>query len=175
MKKLLMMVVIIGLAVFMASHAFCEEKEPARDCGYGYHMMGPGYGMGSGHMMGQGYGMGGYNNMMGEDTQARGMYRRGRAYKPRALQSMKPEQREKWQKMRAAHMMNTMDLRMKLAAKRVELKTLWAQPEIDKDRINKLSDEVAMLQAELLKKRNQHLLQCRQKFGDKGWDCPGGW
>ncbi|RKZ05814.1 hypothetical protein DRQ25_15310 [Candidatus Fermentibacteria bacterium] len=152
MKKLLMVVVIIGLAVFMASHAFCEEKkEPACDYGYGYHMMdGQGYGMGGGHMMGQGY-------------------------KPRALRSMKPEQREKWQKMRAAHMMDTMDLRMKLAAQRVELRTLWAQPEMDKDRINKLSDEVAMLQAELLKKRNQHLLQCRQKFGDHGWDCPGGW
>ena len=162
MKKLSMVVVIIGLAIFMASHAFCgEKKEPAPDYGYGYHMMGQGYGMG-GHMM-------------GEDTQGRGMYRRGRAYKPRALQSMKPEQREKWQKMRAAHMMDTMDLRMKLAAKRVELRTLWAQPEMDKDRINKLSDEVAMLQAELLKKRNQHLLQCRQKFGDQGWDCPGGW
>jgi len=174
MKKLLMVVVIIGLAVFMASHAFCgEKKEPAPDYGYGYHMMGSGYGMGGGHMVGQGYGMG--SHMMGEEVQGRGMYRRGRAYKPRALQSMKPEQREKWQKMRAAHMMDTMDLRMKLAAKRVELRTLWAQPEMDEDRINKLSDEVAMLQAELLKKRNQHLLQCRQKFGGQGWDCPGCW
>lgn len=163
MKKLLMVVVIIGLALFMASHAFCgEKKEPAPDYGYGYHMMSPGYGMGGG------------GHMMGEDTQGRGMYKR-RGYKPRAWQSMKPEQREKVQKMRAAHMMDTMDLRMKLAAKRVELTTLWAQPEMDKDRINKLSDEVAMLQAELLKKRNQHLLQCRQKFGDQGWDCPGGW
>jgi len=139
MKKLSMVVVIIGLAVFMASHAFCgEKKEPAPDYGYGYHMM-------------------------------------GRAYKPRALQSMKPEQREKWQKMRAAHMMDTMDLRMKLAAKRVELRTLWAQPEMDEDRIKKLSNEVSELQAGLLKMRNQHLLQCRQKFGGQGWDCPGGW
>jgi Spy/CpxP family protein refolding chaperone len=88
---------------------------------------------------------------------------------------MKPEQREKWQKMRAAYMMDTLDLRMKLAAKRVELRTLWAQPDIDQDRIDKLSNEVAMLQAELMKKRNKHLLQCRKKFGDQGWDCPGGW
>ncbi|MBW1745941.1 MAG: periplasmic heavy metal sensor [Deltaproteobacteria bacterium] len=154
-----MVFVIIGLAVFMASHAFCgEKKEPAPDYGYGYHMMGQGYGMGS-------------HDMMGE----RGMYRRGRAYKPRALQSMKPEQREKWQKMRAAHMMDTMDLRMKLAAKRVELRTLWAQPEMDEDRIKKLSNEVSELQTGLLKMRNQHLLQCRQKFGGQGWDCPGGW
>ena len=163
MKKLSMAFVIIGLAVFMASHAFCgEKKEPAPDYGYGYHMMSPGYGMGGGHMM-------------GEDMQGWGMNRRGRGYKPRAWQSMKPEQREKWQKMRAAHMMDTLDLRMKLAAKRVELRTLWAQPEMDEDRIKKLSNEVSELQAGLLKMRNQHLLQCRQKFGGQGWDCPGGW
>ena len=163
MKKLLMVVVIIGLVVFMASHAFCgEKKEPAPDYGYGYHMMSPGYGMGGG------------GHMMVEDTQGRGMHKR-RGYKPSAWQSMKPEQQEKWQKMRAAHMMDTMDLRMKLAAKRVELRTLWAQPEMDEDRIKKLSNEVSELQAGLLKMRNQHLLQCRQKFGGQGWDCPGGW
>ncbi len=114
--------------------------------------------------------------MMGEDTQGRwGMHRRGPGYKPRALRSMKPEQREKWQKMRAVHMMDTLDLRTKLAAKRVELRTLWAQPEMDKDRIKKLSNEVSELQVQFLKMRNQHLLQCRQKFGGQGWDCPGGW
>ncbi|MCJ7617902.1 MAG: periplasmic heavy metal sensor [Desulfobacterales bacterium] len=157
MKKFIMVVFIIGLAVFMASYAFCEEKEePAGDYGYGYHMMGPGYGMG-GHMK-------------DED-----MHRSGYGNKPRAWKSMKPEQREKWQKMRAAYMMDTIDLRMKLAAKRVELRTLWAQPEIDKDRINKLSNEVAELQAQLSKKRNQQLMQCRQQFGDQDWDCPGGW
>ena len=64
---------------------------------------------------------------------------------------------------------------MLLPAKRVELRTLWAQPDMDRDRIDKLSNEVTMLQAELLKKRNQHLLQCRQKFGGQGWDCPGWW
>jgi Spy/CpxP family protein refolding chaperone len=162
MKKYSIAVVIIGLAVFMASYAFCgEEKEPAGDYGYGYHMMGPGYGMG-GHMM-------------DEDKHGWGMHRRDYGNKPREWRSMKPEQREKWQKMRAAYMMDTLDLRMKLAAKRVELRTLWAQPEIDKDRIKKLSNEVSELQAGLLKMRDQHLLQCRQEFGDQGWDCPGGW
>ncbi len=156
MKKFLMVFVIIGLAVFMASHAFCgEKKDSANDYGYGYHMMGSGYGMG--YMMGEG-----------------SMQRRGCGNKPRAWKSMKPEQQEKWQKMRAAYMLDTLDLRMKLAAKRVELRTLWAQPDMDKDRINKLSNEVAELQAKLSKKRNQNLLQCRQKFGDQGWDCPGG-
>jgi len=165
MKKFLMVVVIIGLAVFMAPYAFCgEKKEPAGDYGYGCHMMGLGYGYGMGH---------GY--MMGEDNYGRCGQRRGWGNKPRAWKSMKLEQREKWQKMRAAYMMDTLDLRMKLAAKRVELRTLWAQPEIDKDRIKKLSDEVSELQAGRLKMRNQHLLQCRQKFGDQGWDCPGGW
>ena len=70
---------------------------------------------------------------------------------------------------------STLDLRKNLAAKRVELRTLWAQPDIDKDRIDKLSDEVAELRAKLSKKRSQHLLQCRQKFGGQDWDCPGGW
>ena len=72
-----------------------------------------------------------------------------------SAKSIKPEQRKKWQKMRAAHMMDTMDLRMKLAAKRVELRTL--------------------LKVQLLKMRNQHLLQCRRKFGGQAWNCPGGW
>jgi Spy/CpxP family protein refolding chaperone len=161
MKKFLMVVVIIGLTVFVTLSAFCEEKEDsAGDYGYGYHIMGSGYGMGmgSGYMMGEG-------NMQG----------RGWRHRPGAWKSLNPEQREKWQKMRAAHMMDTLDLRMKLAAKRVELRTLWAQPEIDNDRINKLSNEVSELQVQLLKMRNQHLLQCRQKFGGQGWDCPGGW
>jgi hypothetical protein len=155
MKKFLMAVVIIVSAFFIASHVFCEEKaESVGDDGYGYHMMGPCYGC-----------------IKGEYC----MQRHGWGRRPSAWNSMKPEQREKLQKMQAAHMMDTLDLRMKLAAKRVELKTLWAQPEMDKEMIDKLSNEVAMLQAELLKKRNQHLLQCRQKFGDQGWDCPGGW
>ena len=157
MKKLLMVVVIIGLTVFMAASAFCEVKQ---DPAGGYHMMGSGYGMGmeSGCMIGKG-----------------NMQRRGwGSNKPRAWKSMKPEQRKKWQKMRAAHMMDTMDLRMKLAAKRVELRTLWTQSEMDKDRIKKLSNEVSELQVQLLKMRNQHLLQCRQKLGGQGWDCPGG-
>jgi len=152
MKKFLMVFVIIGLAVFMASHAFCgEKKDSAGDYGYGYHMMGSGY--------------------MGEGS----LQRRGCDNTPRAWKSMKPEQQEKWQKIRAAYMLDTLDLRKNLAAKRVELRTLWAQPDMDKDRINKISNEVAELQAKLSKKRNQHLLQCRQKFGDQGWDCPGGW
>ena len=159
MKKLLMVVVIIGLTVFMAASAFCEEKEdPAGDYGYGYHMMRSGYGMGSGCMIEEG-----------------SMQRRGWGNKPRACKSMKPEQRKKWRKMRAAHMMDTMDLRMKLAEKRVELRTLWTQSEMDKDRIKKLSNEVSELQVQLLKMRNRHLLQCRQKFGGQDWDCPGGW
>lgn len=160
MKKLLMVVVVIGLTVFMAATAFCEEKEGlSGDYGYGYHMMGSGYGMRSGCRM----------------EEECGMPRRGCCNKPGALKSMKPEHRKKWQKMRAAHMMDTMDLRMKLAAKRVELRTLWTQSEMDKDRIKKLSNEVSELQIQLLKMRNQHLLQCRQKFGSQGWDCPGGW
>ena len=85
------------------------------------------------------------------------MQRRGCGNKPKAWKSMKPEQKKKWQEMRAAHMMDTMDLRMKLAAKRIELRTLWTQSEMDKNRIQKLSNEISELQIQLLKMRNQHI------------------
>ena len=159
MKKLLMVVGIIVLTVFMAAPAFCEgKKDQTGDSGYG--LMGSGYGMGMG-----------FDCLMGEGH----MQRRGCGNKPKAWKSMKPEQKKKWQEMRAAHMMDTMDLRMKLAAKRIELRTLWTQSEMDKNRIQKLSNEISELQIQLLKMRNQHLLQCRQKFGGQDWDCPGGW
>jgi hypothetical protein len=52
---------------------------------------------------------------------------------------------------------------------------LWDQPKVDHGRIEKLSDEVVQIEAELAKKRDRHLLECRKQFGDKGWACPGSW
>jgi hypothetical protein len=57
----------------------------------------------------------------------------------------------------------------------MELTTLWAQPVFESVRVEKLSDEVAQLQAELAKKRGQHLIKCRQQFGGENWTCPGIW
>jgi zinc resistance-associated protein len=89
---------------------------------------------------------------------------------------MKPEQKEKWQQMRASYLKDTLELRKQLAAKRVELETLWDQPDVDEARIEKLSAEVADLQAELSRKHDKYLMSCHKEFGDKGWACPGmGW
>jgi Spy/CpxP family protein refolding chaperone len=88
---------------------------------------------------------------------------------------MKPEQREKWERMRSEFQMETLEIRKQLAVKQMELETLWAQPNVDPTKVEKLSREVAELEAELAKKRDKHLLQCRKEFGNQGWACPGGW
>ena len=160
MKRLFMVLVIMGLTVCLVPPAFCEDEKYDYDKDYGYHMMRPGYGWGSGHMMDMG-------------PQGRGMHGWGLGHRPRAWWSMKPEQREKWKKMRATYLMETLELRKQLSAKQVELKTLWAQPNLDESKVKKLSDEVAEIRAELLKKRDKYLMQCRQEFGDQGWTCPG--
>jgi Spy/CpxP family protein refolding chaperone len=71
--------------------------------------------------------------------------------------------------------METLDLRKQLVTKQLELETMWDQPDVDQKKIEKLSDEVGDLQAELGKKHDKYLLKCRKDFGDKGWSCPGGW
>lgn len=162
MKRLLVMLLVLGLAVTLAAPAICaEEKEPGRDK-YGYGMKGPGRGMGSGCMT-------------DDDPWGCGMHGRGHGYmKPHGWQSMKPEQREKCEKMRAAHLMDTLELRKQLAAKRIELKTMWAQPNVDEEKVEKLASGVTELETELMKKRDKYLMQCRRELGDQGWSCPGG-
>ena len=163
MKKLLLVLMILGLAVFLAVPALCgEAKESGGDDTHGYGMMKRSHGMGRGPMM-------------GGDPPGCGMHGQCRCYmKPKAWHLLKPEQQEKCKKMRAAHQMETLELRQQLAVKRIELKTLWKQPKIDQARIEKLSDEIADLSAELSKKRDKYLLKCRQEMGDLGWCCPGG-
>lgn len=168
MKRLLVMLLVFGLAMTLAAPAICaEEKEPGRD-EYASGMKGSGHGMGHGHGMGSG-------RMMDDDPSGCGMHGRGHGYmKPRGWQSMKPEQREKCEKMRAAHLMDTLELRKQLAAKRVELKTLWAQPDVDDEKVEKLASGVTELETELMKKRDKYLMECRREMGDQGWSCPGG-
>ncbi|MCF8035152.1 MAG: periplasmic heavy metal sensor [Desulfarculaceae bacterium] len=154
--------------------------------GPGYHDYGPGYGMGPGMMGGGrgGYGMGpgmmgggrgGYGmgpGMMGGGRGGYGM----RGYGPNyhGWQSMPPADRQAWQQMYQEFQKDTLKLRQKLVAKHMELQTLWNEPKPDQARMRELSKEVSELQSELAVKRNEFLLQCRQKFGDKGWTCPGG-
>jgi len=164
MKRLIMTLLVLGLTVTVVAPAFCEEPG-----GWGHHdgyRYGPGYGWGQGHMME--HGPAGWGGMHGN----------GRRWNqsPGDWQSMKPNQQKKWQKMRTAHLMDTMELRKQLAAKQIELQTLWRQPNVDRSKIDKLSNELADLRAKLSKKRDEFLLQCRQKFGDRDWACPGsGW
>lgn len=164
MKRLFMAFIVLGLALILAGVGFGDNQE---DYGPG-HMMGPGYGWGSGHMMGPGYGWGGGHHMMDDGHRGWGM--RGPGW-----QSMKPEQREKWEKMRTDHLKDTLELRKQLITKQMELQTLWAQPDVDRKKVEKFSNEVAELRAKLWKKRDQYLIQCRQEFRDQDWACPSGW
>jgi hypothetical protein len=82
---------------------------------------------------------------------------------------------EKLKKIRDNFQKDTLELRTKLLVKQTELITLWAQPVFEPVTIEKLSNEVAQLQAELSKKRGQHLIKCRQQFGGENWACPGIW
>ena len=154
-KKLAVLIMAMGLAVGLAAGGFCagpEDNGPEDD--YSRYR---GYGMQRRHSGWGGHARGGGRRM--------GPSRDG-------WESMKPEQRQQWQKMHSEFQMETLELRKQLASKQMELETLWAQPDVDKARVEKLSEEVASLEGELAKKRSKYLLQCRHKFGDKGWACP---
>jgi hypothetical protein len=56
----------------------------------------------------------------------------------------------------------------------MELRNLWEDDNPDTDKAKELSNEISDLQSKLFKKHNEFLIQCRDKFGDKGWACPGG-
>lgn len=162
MRKFFIALAVLGLSVALAAPAICDEPE---EYGPGY-----GHGWGTGHMMHYGprdWGMRG-----------RGWNRHGRSRglgpSARDWQSMKPEQQKKWDKMRSDYQIETLELRKQMVAKQMELETLWAQPNVDSKRVEKLSREVAELEAQLAKKRDKYLLQCRKEFGDQGWTCPGG-
>ena len=85
---------------------------------------------------------------------------------------MSPADREAYEKVWAQFMMETLELRQKLVGNQMALDTLWAQPQIDKAKIQKLADETADLWVNLEKKRNKYLTDCRLQFGDRGWSCP---
>ena len=87
---------------------------------------------------------------------------------------MTPEQRQKLDKRWSLYQKETLGLRKKLVTTQMELETLWAQPDVDRATAEKLSGEIADLQAQLSKKRDKCLVQCREQFGDLGWTCPGG-
>jgi hypothetical protein len=100
----------------------------------------------------------------------------GRHQGPGCWRLMTPEQQEKCKKMQAAFLAETLELRKELVERQIELETLWAQPNMDRAKVEKLSTELAEIQVQLRKKWDQHLLMCREEFGDQNWACPGaGW
>ncbi|MBU1276817.1 MAG: periplasmic heavy metal sensor [Proteobacteria bacterium] len=76
----------------------------------------------------------------------------GPGYGPGA--NMSKEDYEKFQANRAAFMKDTLQLRQSLATKRVELRTLYAQPDADQAKIKALNNELIDLRAQLAKKAN---------------------
>ena len=176
MRTLLVALAVLGLSAALAVTAFCDQSQEYEP-GYGQpgcwgpaQMMGPGYGR-SGNMMGSGYHSCG---MRGPSWHRHGHWL-GCGPSSQGWKSMKPEEREKWEKMRSDFQMETLEIRKQLAAKHMELETLWAQPNVDSMKVEKLYNEVTELAAELGKKRDKYLLRCREEFGDQGWACPGGW
>ena len=148
--------VALALVLGLALAVWAEEGQVGQPAGPGYGMMGPGGG-------GQGMGPG----MMGPGVGGYGM---GPAYDP---QGLKPEQRQALQRKWNQYQMDSLALRQQIVVKRMEMETLWNQPQVDQARLRALSAELAGLDAQLAQKRDQFLLDCRQEFGDQGWQCPG--
>lgn len=156
MKRLVLVLMVLGLAVTVAAPGFTQDPQSYGQ-GYGY-----GCGWGPGYMMDRG-------------PRGQGMHGRGWGWDHghRGPQSMTPDQQAKWDKTWSSYQMDTLEQRKQLAAKQMELETLWAQPDVDHARVDTLSKEVSDLQAGLRRKHDQYLMRCRKDFGDQGWACPG--
>ncbi|MDY6951561.1 MAG: periplasmic heavy metal sensor, partial [Thermodesulfobacteriota bacterium] len=118
MKRLLMVLLVLGLAVFLTTPALCQgpgkgtpgDAEFSMDC--------------SGHSAARDY------------------------MKSDAWEALTPKQREKWSQQWGDYLAETLPLRQQFAAKRLELQTAWAQPKVDDAKIEKLCSEMAELYAE---------------------------
>ena len=160
MRKVVIAIAVLGLAVAWSATVICEEKEEAvqqKEYVPGLqqrHTMG--YDMGSGYMMDYGYS------------------RRPDYSVPGPLHSLKPEDREKWEKLWAEYLLQTMETRKQIAVKRIELETLWAQENIDRAKVEKLSSELSELYTKRMKACDNYVIDARKQFGKLGWACPVG-
>jgi Spy/CpxP family protein refolding chaperone len=172
------LLILMAMSLFFAASPTAAEDQPAQtrqpsapgyqpgtdDMGPG--TMGPGsgyHGRGSGMMRyggGWGHGMHGRGHMMGPDSQG--------------WKDMDPEQQKQWRQMRAEFMQDTLPLRQELNAKLLEVETLWEQQNPDPDKVKALSKRITELRSKLDQRHDDFLTQCRRKFGDRGWSCPGG-
>lgn len=91
---------------------------------------------------------------------------------PDQLNRMKPEERTKFRQMWNHFQMETLNLRQKLAAKEMELRTRWDQDDLDRKKVQGLMDEIEDLRADLNKKRNALAADCRESFPGRTWPCP---
>lgn len=100
-------------------------------------------------------------------------YGRGVNPNPQGWQDMRPEQREQWYQMRSRFMQDILPLRQELGAKQMEMEMLWDQRDPDPDKVRAVSERITELRSLLDQRYDEHLIQCRLEFGDRGWTCPG--
>jgi len=162
MKKCLITMFLVALAAAWSFGGLCQaqkKEEPGQEKAYGSSWSQGrrmGYGWGPGYRMDDRYAMPPDYSL------------------PGPLQSLKPEDRKKWEKMWAQYLMETMETRQRLAVKRIELETLWAQPDFDREKVEKLSRELSDLHNEQMKACDHYVIKARGEFGKLGWACPLG-
>jgi Spy/CpxP family protein refolding chaperone len=157
MKKAYVLMLVAAMAVFIAVLPVLGEKGPGETDPHHGACWKSGHGWGHGDMMGKGHG-------------------EGHGKRPHGWRDMTAEQKTLWKEFEASFNTETLELRQQLAVRKIELQTLWSQPDVDEARVEKLSSEVADLKAQLWKMHDKYVLKCRKAFGEKGWDCPGhGW
>ena len=196
MKRILL--IFMAVLLLVAVPVWADEDQPSQNpqagsSGYGYEGMGPGMmGPGSGYqergpgmmnrgrdmnrdrdrdrdmggydrgMSGYGGGMGGYGQgMMGPDDDG--------------WRGMSPEQREQWRQMRSRFMSDTLPMRQELGSKRMELETLWEQPNPDPDKVKALSGRINELHTNLQQKQDAYLMECRKTVWKPRLGLPGQW
>jgi Spy/CpxP family protein refolding chaperone len=172
MRKIVFLSMTITMILALTSVVWAEQKPQQYGNEYGpaWENRGPDWHMGPG----RGYGMGpGVTNHGGRGMGPH-MMDRGWGMGPNRYgwSRMSPEQQQEWDRMRRQFWKESLPLRQQIVNKQMELQTLWEDESPDRPKIKELSDEIADLQAQLMKKRNDFLIQCREKFGDKGWACP---
>lgn len=148
------MVLVVGAVLAFAVTSFAGWGRG--HWGYGYPMMGPGYGMHGGWGEGpMGYGGPGYRGDMSDEDAA------------------------KLDQERQTFFEATSDLREKLYQKELELRSELAKPEPDAKKAAGLQKEISSLESELDQKRLEHQIQMRKDFprsGSRGYGYgPRGW
>jgi hypothetical protein len=162
MKKHVMTIVLFVLVGAWSFTGLCqvqdkEKRVQQEGYSHGWHQGGRmGFGPGPGYWMDDRYTMPPDYSM------------------PGPLQSLRPEDRKKWEKMWAKYLMESMETRKQIAVKRIELETLWAQPDFDRERVEKLSSELSDLHKEQMKACDRYVIKAREEFGKLGWACPLG-